>query len=144
MSFGIFKTKCCSPVSLLIVSSPWDEDRHVSSKSVLTADCSAAKIFLLLVLQKVRSGVADNHHFFTLFNRRNVTSDGIVQKLLPKITDNTAQKMGLALWKKKLMCPGVILVQFSLAMPHSSFYNFFLPTTPLSIGNVSEQRAALF
>ena len=55
MSFGIFKTKYCSPVSLLIVSSPWDEDRHVSSKSVLTADCSAAKIFLLLVLQKVRS-----------------------------------------------------------------------------------------
>ena len=58
MSFGISKTKYCSPVSLLIVSSPWDEDRHVSSKSVLTADCSAAKIFLLLVLQKVRSGVA--------------------------------------------------------------------------------------
>ena len=58
MSFGISKTKYCSPVSLLIVSSPRDEDRHVSSKSVLTADCSAAKIFLLLVLQKVRSGVA--------------------------------------------------------------------------------------
>ena len=58
MSFGISKTKYCSPVSLLIVSSPRDEDRHVSSKSVLTADYSAAKIFLLLVLEKVRSGVA--------------------------------------------------------------------------------------